>query len=161
MVHLSYTSSSWFFRLPPRRLRIFVPIMADQYRGRTRLSGQRTQRLPCLIIWFPKESLFTNAVSSYPVSSPARAMLETGIKFPCIIKVKVTAPKQRLYGVELYRRPGCWSDVQKDMNYRTGYIENGIWILLTNLYVDTYNNRGSSVERMVSARTPPMDLNTR
>ena len=86
--------------------------------------------------------LFTNAVSSYPVSSPARAMLMTGM-YPLHNKVTGNCNSQTApYGVELPQEARCWSDVLKDMNYRTGYI--GKWHLDSPYkpYVDTYNNRG-------------------
>ena len=99
-------------------------------------------KTPCLIIWLPEGVLFTNAVSSYPVSSPARAMLMTGM-YPLHNKVVGNCNSQTApYGVELPQEARCWSDVLKDMDYRTGYI--GKWHLDSPYkpYVDTYNNHG-------------------
>ena len=75
-------------------------------------------------------------------SSPARAMLMTGM-YPLHNKVTGNCNSQTApYGVELPQEARCWSDVLKDMNYRTGYI--GKWHLDSPYkpYVDTYNNRG-------------------
>lgn len=109
---------------------------------RTRLSGQRTCKDSLPGSSASEGVLFTNAVSSYPVSSPARAMLMTGM-YPLHNKVTGNCNSQTApYGVELPQEARCWSDVLKDMNYRTGYI--GKWHLDSPYkpYVDTYNNRG-------------------
>lgn len=120
-----------------------VFIMADQYRGDA-LSclGKEPVKTPCLDRLAAEGVNFTNAVSSYPVSSPARGMLMTGM-YPLHNKVvgncnSETAP----YGVELPQGARCWSDVLKEQGYRTGYI--GKWHLDAPYkpYVDTYNNRG-------------------
>lgn len=120
-----------------------VFIMADQYRGDA-LSclGKEPVKTPCLDQLASAGVLFTDAVSSYPVSSPARGMLMTGM-YPLSNKVvgncnSDTAP----YDVELPQDARCWSDVLKEQGYRTGYI--GKWHLDAPYkpYVDTYNNRG-------------------
>ena len=57
-----------------------VFIMADQYRGDALgCLGKEPVKTPCLDHLASEGVLFTNAVSSYPVSSPARAMLMTGM----------------------------------------------------------------------------------
>lgn len=120
-----------------------VFIMADQYRGDALgCLGKEPVKTPCLDHLASEGVLFTNAVSSYPVSSPARAMLMTGM-YPLHNKVTGNCNSQTApYGVELPQEARCWSDVLKDMNYRTGYI--GKWHLDSPYkpYVDTYNNRG-------------------
>lgn len=120
-----------------------VFIMADQYRGDAiGCIGKEPVKTPCLDKLASEGVLFTNAVSSYPVSSPARAMLMTGM-YPIHNKVTSNCNSQTApYGVELPQDARCWSDVLKDMNYQTGYI--GKWHLDSPYkpYVDTYNNRG-------------------
>lgn len=120
-----------------------VFIMADQYRGDAMgCIGKEPVKTPCLDKLASEGVLFTNAISSYPVSSPARAMLMTGM-YPIHNKVVSNCNSQTApYGVELPQDARCWSDVLKDMNYQTGYI--GKWHLDAPYkpYVDTYNNRG-------------------
>jgi arylsulfatase A-like enzyme len=92
---------------------------------------------------FSRESVvFTQAVANYPVCSPCRAMLMTGM-YPHRNGVlgncnSRTAP----YGVELRADERCWSDVLSEQGYSLGYI--GKWHLdAPHLpYVDTVNNRG-------------------
>ena len=120
-----------------------VFIMADQNRGDALgCLGREPVKTPCLDNLASEGVLFTNAVSSYPVSSPARAMLMTGM-YPLHNKVVGNCNSQTApYGVELPQEARCWSDVLKDMDYRTGYI--GKWHLDSPYkpYVDTYNNHG-------------------
>lgn len=120
-----------------------VFIMADQYRGDA-LSciGKTPVKTPALDELASEGVLFTNAISSYPVSSPARGMLMTGM-YPH--KNKVTGncnSATASYGVELPQNARCWSDVLKDKGYQTGYI--GKWHLDSphQPYVNTYNNLG-------------------
>lgn len=118
-------------------------IMADQWRGDALgCIGKEPVQTPCLDKLASEGVLFTNSISCYPVSSPARGILMSGM-YPMNNKVigncnSETAP----YGVELPKTARCWSDVLKDQNYRMGYI--GKWHLDSPYkpYVDTYNNRG-------------------
>ena len=90
----------------------------------------------------PNLVFITDAVSSYPVSSPARAMLMTGM-YPAANGVTGNCNSQNTpYGVELSKEAVCWSDVLKEEGYRTAYI--GKWHLDAPYrpYVDTYNNKG-------------------
>lgn len=120
-----------------------VFIMADQWRGQALgYKGIEPVMTPNLDRFAQEGVAFDNAVSSYPVSSPARAMLMTG-QYPLANRVtgncnSETAP----YGVELQETARCWSDVLKDKGYSTGYI--GKWHLDAPYkpFVDTYNNRG-------------------
>ena len=79
-----------------------VFIMADQWRGNALgCLGKEPVKTPCLDQLAREGVNFTNAVSSYPVSSPARGMLMTGM-YPHKNKVtgncnSANAP----YGVEL------------------------------------------------------------
>lgn len=126
-------------QVPPN----LVFIMADQYRGDALgCVGKEPVKTPCLDKLASEGILLTNAISSYPVSSPARAMLMTGM-YPLHNKVVGNCNSQTApYDVELPQEARCWSDVLKEMNYQTGYI--GKWHLDSphKPYVDTYNNRG-------------------
>ena len=105
-----------------------VFIMADQWRGQAiGCLGLEPVRTPNLDKLASEGVHFTDAISSYPVSSPARGMLMTGM-YPVSSKVtgncnSNTAP----YGVELPESARCWSDVLKDQGYELGYI--GKWHL--------------------------------
>lgn len=120
-----------------------VFIMADQWRGDALgCIGKEPVKTPCLDRLASEGVNFTDAISSYPVSSPARAMLMSGM-YPVHNKVvgncnSETAP----YGVELPADVRCWSDVLKDKGYQTGYI--GKWHLDAPYqpYVNTRNNQG-------------------
>lgn len=120
-----------------------VFIMADQWRGDALgCIGLEPVQTPCLDQLASEGVNFTNAISSYPVSSPARGMLMTGM-YPMHSKVigncnSATAP----YGVELQQEARCWSDVLKSKGYATAYI--GKWHLDAphEPYINTYNNRG-------------------
>lgn len=118
-------------------------IMADQWRGDALgCLGKEAVKTPHLDQLTSEGVNFTNAVSSYPVSSPARGMLMTGM-YPVHSKVtgncnSATAP----YGVELPESARCWSDVLKDQGYELGYI--GKWHLDSPYqpYIETSNNKG-------------------
>ena len=131
-----------------------VFIMADQFRGDAMgCMGKEPVQTPNLDRLASEGILFTDAVSSYPVSSPARAMLMTGM-YPAANGVTGNCNSQNTpYGVELSEESVCWSDVLKEEGYRTAYI--GKWHLDAphRPYVDTYNNKGEVawLERMVSA----------
>lgn len=120
-----------------------VLIMADQWRGDALgCLGREPVQTPCLDRLASEGVVFGDAVSGYPVSSPARGMLMTGL-YPMKSRVtgncnSATAP----YGVELPQDARCWSDILKQKGYQTAYI--GKWHLDAPYkpYVDTYNNRG-------------------
>lgn len=118
-----------------------VFIMADQFRGDAlSCMGKEPVRTPNLDKLASEGVLFTNAISSYPVSSPARAMLMTGM-YPMANGVTSNCNSDTTpYGVELPEDARCWSDVLKAQGYRTAYI--GKWHLDSprQPYVDTYNN---------------------
>ncbi|WP_455586415.1 sulfatase-like hydrolase/transferase [Bacteroides sp.] len=130
-------------QVPDSQAPNLVFIMADQWRGDALgCIGREPVLTPCLDRLASEGVNFTNAVSGYPVSSPARGMLMTGM-YPMNSKVtgncnSETAP----YGVELPQEATCWSDVLKSKGYATAYI--GKWHLDSphKPYVDTYNNRG-------------------
>lgn len=120
-----------------------VFIMADQWRGdAVGYNGTEPVQTPHLDKLSAEGITFMNAVSGTPVSSPARAMLMTGM-YPHKNGVtsncnSATAP----YGVEMATDARCWSDVLKDKGYDLAYL--GKWHLDSPYkpYIDTYNNRG-------------------
>lgn len=120
-----------------------VFIMADQWRGDALgCIGKEPVKTPNLDQLASEGLNLTNAVSSYPVSSPARGMLMTGM-YPHKNKVIGNYNSDNaIYGVELPQDVCCWSDVLKANGYQTAYI--GKWHLDAphKPYVDTYNNRG-------------------
>ena len=120
-----------------------VFIMADQWRGNALgCIGKEPVKTPNLDLLAREGIHFTNAVSSYPVSSPARGMLMTGM-YPHQNKVVGNCNSANTpYGVELQQNARCWSDVLKANGYQTGYI--GKWHLDAprKPYVNTYNNQG-------------------
>jgi len=118
-------------------------VFPDQMRGSAVGSlGEEPVLTPSLDRFTGQSLVFTQAVANYPVCSPCRAMLMTGI-YPhgngvlgnCNSR---TAP----YGVELRAEERCWSDILADQGYSLGYI--GKWHLDAPHppYVDTTNNRG-------------------
>lgn len=119
-------------------------IMADQWRGDALgCMAKEPVKTPFLDQLASEGVLFKNAVSNCPVSSPARAMLMTGMYPPSNKVVGNCNSETAPYGVELSADAHCWSDVLKENHYRTGYI--GKWHLDSPHlpYVDTYNNRGN------------------
>ncbi|WP_274958297.1 sulfatase family protein [Millionella massiliensis] len=120
-----------------------VVVMADQWRGEALgILGREPVRTPNLDRFASMGILFSQCVSAYPVSSPARAMFMTGA-YPLANGVTAncnsrTAP----YGVELRGDIRTWSDVLKEKGYATGYI--GKWHLDAPFepYIDCSNNRG-------------------
>lgn len=117
-------------------------IMADQWRGNAfpGVKNREPVKTPCLDKLARQGVNFTQAVSSYPVSSPARGMLMTGM-YPHKTGVPVNCNSESApHGVELHQDAVCWSDVLKAVGYETGYI--GKWHLDAPHapYVDTYNN---------------------
>lgn len=121
-----------------------VFIMADQFRGNALGCMQKEPvQTPCLDRLASEGVLFTNAISNYPVSSPARAMWMTGM-YPASNRVTGNCNSENSpYGVELPSDAVCWSDVLKQAGYATGYI--GKWHLDAPHppYINTYNNQGS------------------
>lgn len=147
--HLLYTSA--FLAMTP--LAVFpqgnqsrpnlVFIMVDQFRGDALGCMQKEPvQTPNLDKLTEEGILFTEAISSYPVSSPARAMLMTGM-YPTANGVTGNCNSDNTpYRVELSAEAICWSDVLKQAGYSTAYI--GKWHLDAPHppYIDTYNNRG-------------------
>lgn len=118
-------------------------IMADQWRGSAiGCLDKEPVATPNIDRLAERGAFFTEAMSSYPLSSPARGMLMTGM-YP--VKSKVTSncnSESAPYGVELPETARCWSDVLSDNGYTLGYI--GKWHLDAphKPYINTYNNHG-------------------
>jgi arylsulfatase A-like enzyme len=94
---------------------------------------------------FAEQSLvLTQAVSNYPVCSPYRAMLMTGM-YPHRNGVWSNCTSHsEPFGCELNKNHRCWSDVLKANGYSLGYI--GKWHLESPRfpYIDCANNRGNT-----------------
>ena len=121
-----------------------ILIMADQLRG-TALGCMGTEpvQTPNIDRMAEEGVMLSDAVSSYPVSSPARGMMMSGM-YPNKNRVRgncqsATAP----FGCELPADMRCWSDVLHDEGYATAYI--GKWHLDSPYepYIDCYNNKGA------------------
>ena len=133
-----------------------VFIMADQWRG-TALGclGTEPVRTPHLDRLASEGLHFTDAVSSYPVSSPARGMLMTG-RYPLGSRVtgncnSDTAP----YGVELPTESRCWSDVLSEHGYELGlHRQVAPRRAPPPLRRHAQQPRPRGLERMVPARAP-------
>lgn len=119
-------------------------IMADQWRGRALgFMGEESVLTPNLDRLAQSGVSMCQAVSGYPVSSPARAMLMSGA-YPHNNGVTGNCNSQTTpQNVELRQDIVCWSDVLKAEGYRTGYI--GKWHLdkLREPWIDCSNNKGS------------------
>lgn len=128
-------------RQPERPNLVFI--MADQWRGQALgYLGVEPVITPNLDRLAAEGVSFENAVSNYPVSSPARGMLMTGM-YPISTKVWGNCNSENTpYGVELPTDARCWSDVLADQGYAMAYI--GKWHLDAPYqpYVNTGNNRG-------------------
>jgi len=95
---------------------------------------------------------FTQAVSNYPLCSPYRAMMLTGL-YPHSNGVLANCNTNGAeHGYELSTQARCWSDVLHENGYSLGYI--GKWHLDSPRppYVDTANN---SVDFAWNEWTPP------
>lgn len=120
-----------------------VVVMADQWRG-TALGfmGQEPVMTPNLDLLAQEGVALTQAVSNYPVSSPARATFMTG-QYPTSNGVTGNCNSNSApLGVELKTDAVCWSDVLKVNGYTNGYI--GKWHLDAPYepYIDCANNKG-------------------
>lgn len=120
-----------------------VFVMADQWRGQAiGYLGVEPVKTPNIDRLAAEGVSFENAVSSYPVSSPARGMMMTG-QYPMKSRVLGNCNSENTpYGVELPTDARCWSDVLADQGYAMAYI--GKWHLDAPYppYVNTGNNRG-------------------
>lgn len=119
-----------------------VIIIADQWRGQALgLLGQEPVITPNLDKLARQSVLFTQCVSGYPLSSPARAMLMTGM-YPISTHVTTNCTSSSApFGVELAKDARCWSDILSEKGYQMGYI--GKWHLdgPYEPFVNTSNNK--------------------
>lgn len=128
-------------------------VFPDQMRGQAMgFMGQEPIKTPN-IDRFAKESLvLTDAVSNFPICSPARASLMSG-KYPfghSVIQNNNSYSSH--YGYELAASEKCWSDILKERGYSLGYI--GKWHLDNPYapYIKSSNNEG---DKKWNEWTPP------
>lgn len=118
-------------------------VMADQFRGDALGFLEREGVFTPNLDRFSKSAVVLDeAISSYPVSSPARAMFLTGMYPHNNGVITNCESNSALRNVELKQEAVCWSDVLKAEGYATAYI--GKWHLDKPLkpYVDCANNKG-------------------
>lgn len=127
---------------PPRPNLLFV--FPDQMRGSAMgFLGEEAVLTPRLDRFADESLVLTQAASVYPVCSPYRAMLMTGMYPHRSGVVSNCTHLSYAHGVELRQSDRCWSDVLSDAGYSLGYI--GKWHLEgpKEPYVESYNNEGS------------------
>lgn len=136
-------------RRSPNLLFVFPDQMRAQALG---FMGEDPAITPNLDRFAEEGVAFTQAVSNYPVCSPYRGMMLTGL-YPhsngVLANCNTNGAEQ---GYELATHARCWSDVLKDEGYSLGYI--GKWHLDSphQPYVDTSNN---SADFAWNEWTPP------
>jgi arylsulfatase A-like enzyme len=121
----------------PNLLFVFPDQMRAQALG---FMGEDPAITPNLDAFAAEGVAFTQAVSNYPVCSPYRAMMLTGL-YPHANEVLANCNTNGAeHGYELPSDARCWSDVLRDAGYFLGYI--GKWHLDSphRPYVDTANN---------------------
>lgn len=121
-----------------------VVVMADQFRGDAfGFRGKEPVETPAFDRFAQSAVVLNQAVSGYPVSSPARGMFLSGA-YPHRNGVLTNCQSQSAaQDVELHEDLECWSDVLQSEGYQTAYI--GKWHLDKPVkpYIDCYNNRGA------------------
>lgn len=118
-------------------------VMADQFRGDALgFRGKEAVRTPNLDAFSQEAVVFTQAVSGYPVSSPARGMFLSGAYPHSNGVITNCQSESATQNVELKESMVCWSDVLKSEGYQMAYI--GKWHLDKPVkpYIDCSNNRG-------------------
>jgi arylsulfatase A-like enzyme len=124
----------------PDRPNVIIMI-ADQWRGNAiGCLGIEPVKTPNLDRLAGEGVIFTSSVSNYPVSSPSRAMLMTGM-YPTQTNVRENCTSQSgLFDCELPEKKTCWSDILHQDGYDLGYI--GKWHLDTPYkpFIKTSNN---------------------
>ena len=118
-------------------------VMADQFRGDAfGFRGKEAVKTPNFDAFSKEAVVLTQAVSGYPVSSPARGMFLSGA-YPHVNGVITNCQSESAtQDVELREDLTCWSDVLHAEGYHTAYI--GKWHLDKPVrpFIDCYNNRG-------------------
>ena len=120
-----------------------VIVFPDQMRGQTMgFLNEDPVVTPCLDKFAAESLVLTQAVSNYPVCSPFRAMLMTGMYSHSNRVVENCNSNTAPFGCELPESARCWSDVLKDKGYDLAYI--GKWHLDSphEPYIDCKNNEG-------------------
>ena len=134
---LSYAQS-----VPKERPNLLV-VMADQFRGNALgFLGKEAVKTPYFDSFSGNAIVLNQAVSGYPVSSPARGMFLSGA-YPHENGVLTNCQSHSAHqDVELKADIQCWSDLLKAEGYATAYI--GKWHLDKPLepFVDCANNKG-------------------
>lgn len=116
-------------------------VFPDQMRGQAMgFMGQDPVITPNLDRFAGEGVALTQAVSNYPVCSPYRAMMLTGMYTHSNGVLANCNTNGAEHGYELSENARCWSDVLKENGYSLGYI--GKWHLDSphRPYVDTSNN---------------------
>lgn len=119
-------------------------VMADQFRGDAfGFRGRERVQTPAFDEFARNAVVLNQAVSGYPVSSPARGMFLSGA-YPHRNGVLTNCQSHSaVQDVELREDLTCWSDVLKSEGYHTAYI--GKWHLDKPVepFIDCANNRGN------------------
>jgi arylsulfatase A-like enzyme len=127
-------------KLPTRRPNLLF-VFPDQMRAQAvGFMGEDPAITPKLDQFAREGVAFTQAVSNYPVCSPYRGMMLTGL-YPHSNGVLANCNTNGAeFGYELPTEARCWSDVLRDNDYSLGYV--GKWHLDSphKPYVDTTNN---------------------
>jgi arylsulfatase A-like enzyme len=124
-------------RTPPNLLFVFPDQMRAQALG---FMGEDPVITPNLDRFSEEAVAFTQAVSNYPVCSPYRGMMLTGL-YPHSNGILANCNTNGAeHGYELPADARCWSDILQDNGYSLGYV--GKWHLDSphKPYVDTSNN---------------------
>jgi arylsulfatase A-like enzyme len=132
-----------------------VFIFPDEYRQQAvGFMGQDPVVTPNLDRFASQGLVLTNAVSTYPLCSPYRAMLLTG-KYPHSNGVITNCHSESVrLGCFLKENERCLSDVLKDADYSLGYI--GKWHLEGPTKEDAMHGEGPRGDgRVWDAYTPP------
>jgi arylsulfatase A-like enzyme len=121
-----------------------VFVFPDEWRGSALgFLGEEPVKTPNIDMFAAESLVLTDVVSNWPVCSPYRGMLLTGMYPHSNGVISNCTSHTAQYGVQLRESDRCWSDVLKDNGYNLGYI--GKWHLDSphEPYIDTSNNRGA------------------
>lgn len=125
----------------PRRPLNLLLVFPDEMRAQAQQFMGMDPVLTPRIDRFAREAVvMRQAVSNYPLCTPARAMMMTG-QYPIHNGMTGNCHDYgALVGIDLSRYAHCWSDVLKAQGYATGYV--GKWHLDAPHapYVESYNN---------------------
>ncbi|GAA0715326.1 sulfatase-like hydrolase/transferase [Dactylosporangium roseum] len=129
-------------------------VIADQWRaGALGFLGEDPVLTPALDELASRSRVLTDAVSTYPVCSPCRAMLMSG-QYPHRNGVPFNVNSATAPDVGLRPETRCWSDVLSDAGFALGYI--GKWHLEAPVDDDAVYGEGRRDDGKVwDAYTPP------